>query len=271
MFLSWAYTTVDVLKVYFSRDSRRYIVKTGGKTITIRIHMHAHEYIAKTLPDGYRFYFVIMQPDVREKTRALLALLKYLPDLRGRIGVLTSFATIRLEVEECLRLLKEHGVEVVIDSGAFHVLNRKIPLDQYLRYLEKYVQWLNSHPDLYDWAVTMDIPCDTRPHESIQKMPNRWKIEKTVENTIKILDMVDDPRRIIAVVQGYTVEEYLYCCDLMKQHGIVTARTGVGSLCVRKYDGSTVRDVAEILSSIKRALPGWVRLHAFGINKCLPQ
>jgi hypothetical protein len=68
------------------------------------------------------------------------------------------------------------------------------------------------------------------------------------------------------VVQGYHPEEYAYCCELYKRYGIVTARVGVGSLCIRKYSKSGVREVSTILKTVRECLPDWVKLHAFGLN-----
>jgi hypothetical protein len=68
------------------------------------------------------------------------------------------------------------------------------------------------------------------------------------------------------VIQGYYPEEYAYCCELYKRYGIVTARVGVGSLCIRKYSRNAVQEIKQILETVKQHLPGWVKLHAFGLN-----
>lgn len=253
-------------KVYYSREYRTYVIRDKSRTIRVKIHSHAHEHITKLLPSNFKFYFVFTQPDIREKTEALLKVLELMPQFRSRIGVLVSYAKMDQQTLECVKKLKESGIEIMLDSGAFHVLNKKIPISRYQSYRDQYLRFINKHIELFDWIVTMDIPCDERPDPSIQQMPNKWKIEKTIENTLYLIDRVNDPRKFIAVVQGYSPEEYQYCCELMKRYGIVTARTGVGSLCVRKYDGSTLKEVVQVLDTVRRNLPSWVRLHAFGLN-----
>ena len=254
-------------KVYWSREYRRYIVKhCSKKVLTTTRHDHAHEYIARCLPDGFRFYFVFAQPEIREKTAALIHLSEVMPWIRQRIGLLFSYALLDRETLECMRLLKQHGFELMLDSGAFHVLEKRIPLSRYLEYLDKYIQFVNQHLDMIDWFVTMDCPCDARPAESIQQLPNREKIELTIRNTLLILDKCDDPRKLVAVVQGYHPHEYEYCARKMRELGIVTARVGVGSLCIRKYEEEQIKSVSQILKTVREVLPGWTRLHAFGLN-----
>ena len=257
------------IKVYISRDRGRlaYRVHIGSREIlkTTR-HDRGHEWIARTLPDHFKFYLVLSQPEVRAKTQALIQILELSPELKRITGVLVSYTTLDQETLECIKLLKEHKIEVMLDSGAFHTLQHKIPLDQYLSWLNEYVEFVNSHIDLFDWIVTADIPCDSRPDTSIQQLPNRRKIEMTIDNTLYIIDRIEDPRKFMIVIQGYHPEEYAFCCELYKRYGIVTARVGVGSLCIRKYSENGVQEVKQILETVKQNLPGWVKLHAFGLN-----
>jgi len=257
------------MKVYYDFARRRWIIKQGRTNTTLGLwsgFARAHELIAMQLGDEFKFYFVFSQPDIREKTLALLKLRELLPDLPRKIGLLFSYALLDSESIQCMRLLKQHGFEIMLDSGAFHVLERKIPLSRYQQYLHQYIDFVNEHLDLIDWFVTMDVPCDARPAKSIQELPNRQKIELTVENTVKIVDRAVDPRRLVAVAQGYNPHEYRYCCELLKQHGLVTARMGVGSLCIRKYNKRERKLVPEILKTVRECLPAWVKLHAFGLN-----
>ena len=257
------------IRVYIAKDRNRraYRVYIGAKEIlkTTR-HDRAHEWIAKALPDNFRFYLVLTQPEVQKKTQALLQVLELVPELRRITGVLVSYPQIDGETLECIRLLKQRKVEVMLDSGAFHVLQRKVPLDRYLSWLNEYVEFVNNHIDLFDWVVTADIPCDARVDSSLQYLPNRRRIELTIDNTLKIIDRISDPRKFMIVIQGYTPEEYAYCCELYKRYGIVTARVGVGSLCIRKYSENAVQEVKQILETVRQHLPTWVKLHAFGLN-----
>ena len=131
--------------------------------------------------------------------------------------------------------------------------------------MDDYINFINSYSHIADRFVTMDIPCDQRPHITIQKLPNREKIEKTIENTLYIMERVNYQNKIMSVVQGYLPEEYEYCCTLMRQHGIITEVTGIGSLCIRKYTRNAVHDIKTILDTIRKQLPN-TKLHAFGLN-----
>ena len=257
------------IHVYLTRKLGRlhYEVFIGSKRILTTTRLdRAHEWIARTLPDHFVFYLVFSQPEIRAKTEALLKVLDLMPGLRNRIGVLVSYALIDQETLNCIKILKEHGVQVMLDSGAFHVLQRKVPLDRYLSWLDKYIEFVNSHIDLFDWVVTADIPCDSRVDPSLQHLPNRRRIEMTIDNTLRIIDRIVDPRKFMIVVQGYYPEEYAYCCELYKRYGIVTARVGVGSLCIRKYSRNAVQEIRQILETVRQHLPAWVKLHAFGLN-----
>lgn len=206
------------------------------------------------------------QPEVREKTIALIHVLRLLPQLREIIGVLVSYATIDLETLECVKLLREYNVNVMLDSGAFHVLQRKIPLDRYLSWVDQYTEFVNKYIDLFNWIATADVPCDPRPDSKIQRLPNRKKIELTIDNTLRIIDRITDPRKFMIVIQGYHHDEYAFSCELYKRYGIVTACVGIDSLCIRKYSKNAVHEVRQILEIVKQHLPGWVRLHTFGLN-----
>jgi len=268
--------------VWYDPKRRRWVIRLSrNKTRTLGLwsgFKEAHSFIASRITGKFKFFFVISSADVLNIAKAFIHLKQVVPDLTRKIGLLFSFANFAKindrgrvigydrETLEAMKMLKEHGFEIMVDSGAFHVLARKIPVEKFLSYIDDYIRFVNEHLDLIDWFVTADIPCDARPAKEIQEMPNRWKIEQTVKNTIYIIDRCQDPRKLIAVVQGYNVHEYVYCCDLLRQHGIITARTGVGSLCIRKYDGSEVLIVADILDNVKKNLPQWVKLHAFGLN-----
>jgi len=244
--------------VYWCPSTRRYVVKQGSRTVlTTTRHDRAHEFLARNMPDHFTFYFVFTQPDVKAKASALAQLLDLMPELRSRIGILVSYALIDNATLECVRTLKEqYRIQVMLDSGAFHVLAKKVPLEKYLSWIRDYAEFANRHLDLFDWVVIPDVPCDSRPAEEVQKLPNIQKILITVENAVRFSELLSDPRKLVVVVQGYFPNEYAVCCQLLIQHRLVTARVGVGSLCVRKYDGSTVKDVTEILRTVRKLLPG---------------
>lgn len=257
------------IRIYVSKDRGHlaYRIYVGSREVlkTTR-HDRAHEWIARTIPDDFVLFLVFTQPEIREKTDALIHILKLIPQARNRVGILVSYPLIDPETLECVRILKEYGVQIMLDSGAFHVLQRKVPLEQYLSWIDDYIEFVNRHIDLFDWIVTADVPCDSRPDSLIQKLPNRRKIELTIDNTLRIIDRIVDPRKFMVVIQGYYPEEYAFCCELYKRYGIVTAKVGVGSLCIRKYSRNAVQEIKQILETVRQHLPSWVKLHAFGLN-----
>ena len=237
--------------------------------LTTTNHFNAHRWIAATITGKFKFYLVLTEPELREKVYALAEIVRRMPYIRKFIGILFSYSLVLDQGEQVIqyvKTLRNLGFEIMLDSGAFHVLGRKIPLNEYLKLLDRYIEFVNRYIYLFDWIVTMDVPCDSRPDVRVQKLSNRAKIELTIDNTLRIIDKISDPRKFMIVVQGYHPEEYAYCCELYKRYGIVTARVGVGSLCIRKYSENAVQEVKQILETVRQHLPSWVRLHAFGLN-----
>jgi len=244
------------------KKTRQYEVYEGSRRILrTKVHAKAHEYLSKQINSSFEFYFVCCN---REH---LLACSRFFELTGRRLNVLISYNFIRDRyLTQVLQQVRPHLSKVMIDSGAFHVLIRKVPLEKFQSYIGEYVNWLNNHTELYDYCVAPDVPCDERPAEKIQKLPNRYKIELTIANTVHWIDRLTDPRKAVAVVQGYFVNEYLLCAEKLKELGLTTAKTGVGSLCVRKYSRQQAREVPQILASIRQVLPSWVKLHAFGLQ-----
>ena len=223
-------------------------------------------------------YFVLAPPDTRAKVVACLKLLlNTIPELRSKVGLMFSYAYCRQDLHLCsteeskqyVEMLKEagsQGINVILDSGAFHILARKIPLERFQRYINDYIKFCDTVADYVQHYVIPDVPCDTRPATEVQKMPNLEKIELTVRNAAYFLDHISDPRKAIVVVQGYHPHEYRYCAERLRELGLVTAVTGIGSLCIRKYSKEQRQEVPKILAEIRSVLPSWVKLHAFGLN-----
>ena len=63
-------------------------------------------------------------------------------------------------------------------------------------------------------------------------------------------------------VQGYEPDEYLVNLDKIKSRGLLTEHLGIGSLCRR----GQVKEIARIIRLIHNNVPGWVKLHGFGIK-----
>ena len=144
-------------------------------------------------------------------------------------------------------------IPFMMDSGAFSVILKygKYPYspDEYASGIEKW------QPDI---AWTMDYPCEP----SVQKRGGynpRTAQEMTIDNQIRLLDLNADTQM---VVQGWTISDYLANLDRIKEQELLTEHLGIGSVCRR---GQTTQ-IARIIRAIHNNVPGWVKLHGFGIK-----
>ena len=83
--------------------------------------------------------------------------------------------------------------------------------------------------------------------------------EMTMSNQIKLLDLNVNTQM---VVQGWEIQDYLENIDRIKEGGLMTERLGIGSICRRGHD----REILSIIKAIHNRVPGWVRLHGFGVK-----
>lgn len=150
----------------------------------------------------------------------------------------------------------ELSVPLMMDSGAYSVILKhgKYPYSP-----EDYKNGIYAWAPMIAW--TMDYPCEKSVRER-----GRYSVkdaqEMTINNQIELkeLSMELEPSMVI---QGYSVEEYLEHIDMIKEHGLLTERMGIGSICRR---GQT-KEIARIIRAIHANLPSWVKLHGFGIKK----
>jgi len=144
---------------------------------------------------------------------------------------------------------------VFLDSGGWQFFNR---FRNYPFSVEQYVDFTNSfQPDFF---ATMDIPCEPDVTKK-NKRTIKGNIDETIENTIKILDLKPEST-LVPVIQGWNVEDYLYCIDEMKKQGLMKPYVAVGTLCRR----GNVSKILEILRVIRKNIPFYVRLHGFGVK-----
>ncbi len=144
----------------------------------------------------------------------------------------------------------------VMDSGAFSEISIN---GKYTYTPEEYLRYVELHqPTLF---FNMDYMCEPFVLEKTG-LTVREHQQRTIDNQIRIMDLLDkyDIRGEFAgVVQGWTVDDYLYCIDQLKAHGLVTPTMGVGSVCRR----NSKNDIIKVLEAVKIELPK-IELHAFG-------
>lgn len=142
-----------------------------------------------------------------------------------------------------------------LDCGGYMLLNK---YDDYPFSTGSYMNFvarLKPH-----WYATMDYPCEPDPVANVEK------IRGTVANAKAILDdeaMLPGPIPV-PVIQGYTLDEYMYCLDMHYHAGTIRPYMAVGSLVRKISDG----ELADLITKIhKRATElGVKRLHFFGLK-----
>jgi len=149
-----------------------------------------------------------------------------------------------------------HSVkEIFLDSGGFSFFNKfgdyEFDFNQFIHLARK----INA-----DYVAVMDYPCEPEVNRS-RLRTNYKRIDKTIENAIKLMDLADDINWVM-VVQGYTTDEYLYSIDKIKEQDLLTDLMAIGSLCVRK----SVSSARDIILLVRENLPSRIKIHGFGVD-----
>jgi len=163
--------------------------------------------------------------------------------------------------------------KLIMDSGAYSILTR---LGKWPFTAKEYVEFLAEQKPRF--AVTMDYPCDRPRNESgagrgdkgvseIIGWSNKEKIEKTVENTRLFISELEkqgviDYVQPMASIQGFYTDEFIYCIDLLKEQGLLTAYMGVGGICLR----SDISSSLDVMTAIRKEIGPYAKLHAFGLS-----
>lgn len=148
-----------------------------------------------------------------------------------------------------------------IDSGGYSFMKGK---GEYETSNEDYLRFINQHePEL--WALR-DYPCEPevlkehgRTVEEHQRM--------TIDRHRDLLNYYDDPNyetpgQPVAVLQGWTIGDYLRHIDMMRDADTLTQYVGIGSVCRRNREA----EIRRIILAVRDALPSWADLHAFGVK-----
>lgn len=140
---------------------------------------------------------------------------------------------------------------VMLDSGAFGCAKwdggYTYGVDDYLRIVEKVMP---------EWWVNMDYVCEPN---ILKNMATSQRIEQSIENA-KILCTAPFSG-FLPVIQGWAVEDYLYCAKRMEDESLVLPVMGIGSICRRGSQGEIVAIVAALANRLPK-----VKFHAFGVK-----
>lgn len=147
-----------------------------------------------------------------------------------------------------------------LDCGGFTMLNK------YSDYPFSVVNYANLvvrlRPHYY---ATMDYPCEPEISRSIGLMRNEDRIKATVENVIKLAEWEEQlPGQMVPIIQGYSLDEYLYCLNLHCQAGTIRDYMAVGSMCRRISNEELGNLIPGIYYAAQKA--GCSKLHFFGLK-----
>jgi len=147
----------------------------------------------------------------------------------------------------------DNGTDWFMDSGAFTFLKQygeyPIKIGTYL----KTVNYFNPNR----WAI-QDWCCEPSVLRSTG-LNVLQHIGNTVESGRQLIDFND---KCVMVIQGWTKRDYLTCIDYIHDYNLFTEMMGIGTICGR----TDVREVFDILKSIKAEIPDYCKVHCFGLS-----
>jgi queuine/archaeosine tRNA-ribosyltransferase len=147
----------------------------------------------------------------------------------------------------------EYDTERVIDAGGFGIL---ADYGEYPWSVEQYHEWLEENSEKFEWATAMDFACeDDLDHVGTVEE----RIERTIENTVKQWHM-DRSYKLLPVLQGQTVDEYVYSCRKLQENGVDVSHVGLGSVCQR----SSQKEITRIVTEVRERCPEIDKIHGFG-------
>jgi hypothetical protein len=147
-----------------------------------------------------------------------------------------------------------------LDSGGYSFFTKwgKYPFS-----VEEYVSFVNTIVN--EFPVTevaiMDYPCEPDVNRQNLKT-NKERIDMTIQNALECIDY-DPTLPWVPVVQGYTLQEYLYCIQEYKNAGLYDDDFhlwAIGSLCARKKIGG----IRHIITNLSKVIK-WP-IHTFGMT-----
>jgi hypothetical protein len=158
----------------------------------------------------------------------------------------------------------------MLDSGGFSELQKHgrwtVSPEQYAGEVEMWCEHIGE-PDviaIQDWMCERAIREGGTYHGidfAGTGLSVREHLERTVQSAVDLTALMPR-RRLLKVLQGDTLADYLLCADLYEQAGFnLTAEpvVGLGSVCRRE-------DTAEIVAIVSELAIRGFRLHGFGVK-----
>lgn len=113
------------------------------------------------------------------------------------------------------------------------------------------------------WSLR-DYPCESDVLETHDRAVADHQ-RMTIDRHRSLIDLAADrgiDGQPVAVVQGWTVDDYLEHIDAHREAGTLTDYVGIGSICRRNADD----EIQDIILAVRDALPARCRIHAFGVK-----
>lgn len=157
--------------------------------------------------------------------------------------------------------IDDEGKEWILDSGGFSEIKKH---GEYSYNIDKYLQQVEFLNPTY--FATMDWMCEPAQVKNSGLSVDQH-IGNTVQNTVKILERWDGEATPLPVIQGWDLQDYKNCIDLMGEFGVfdVVDYVGLGSVCREEKD----ERLKQIIVGVADYLPEHVRLHGFGLKKTM--
>lgn len=147
-----------------------------------------------------------------------------------------------------------------LDCGGFTMLNKH---GEYPFSVVNYANLIaRLGPDYY---ATMDYPCEPEISRSLSLEKNKERIEATVKNAEALAEWeCQIPGKMVPVIQGYELDEYLYCLRLYEEADLIRDYMAVGSMCRRISDEQLGKLIPGLYYAANKL--GCYKLHFFGLK-----
>lgn len=144
---------------------------------------------------------------------------------------------------------------LIVDCGGYNV---QLKYGEYPWSIESYNDWLNRNSDRVDWAPVMDYACEDRFND---KWHYKERMEATLENTIEQFELEQDGWKLVPVLQGRNIQDYVRFYDWLSDHGIPTDYVGLGTVCRL----SNTRKIVSMENKLRKRTDV-DKIHGFGVK-----
>lgn len=178
---------------------------------------------------------------------------KMLWDRGEPIDILVSYYFIRTKnrMLDRVRMIRRYVSGLMIDSGAYQVLADDLKPSHMTQMIDDYARvskYLLSN-GVVDFVVIPDVPGDP---------------ESTIRNAETFLSLIGDELRVISVLQGIELRDFMESYQFFKDRGLITPVIGVGNVNAFR---NNISGLLSLLRWLRRVHNG--KIHLFGISRTL--